>query len=346
MLASSPAVYASRSSRAQIVALQSAVDMDSFWRASINLMRREMPQRSCALFSDIVDFEPTQLRYHVVAPRKADYVPAKSLSVTGPYLARHPRIESCTYAEIAAEDPQAPQRRLEQEPDPEWDDFIALAFWRKAEPHSVLAVFGPECIPPEEKAFLEHLHPMIDAGLARLRMLEQERSLSTLLQGYLQNSPEALVFFNRRGTLLYQSAHGETQFNRWNRALRRGQETAGLPAALRGAFQSGDGALRLQHPELPELSATLDTTPGGYVLRLIDAQTLGQAGELSLQALAALNKLSPSEQRVARLVVEGLRNEQIAERLCRSPRTVEFQLHNVFRKLGVGNRVQLSRLLG
>ncbi|AXQ31759.1 LuxR family transcriptional regulator [Solimonas sp. K1W22B-7] len=65
-----------------------------------------------------------------------------------------------------------------------------------------------------------------------------------------------------------------------------------------------------------------------------------------MQALAALNKLSPSEQRVARLVVEGLRNEQIAERLCRSPRTVEFQLHNVFRKLGVGNRVQLSRLLG
>ncbi|HSW12846.1 MAG TPA: LuxR C-terminal-related transcriptional regulator [Solimonas sp.] len=346
MLASSPAVHASRSSRAQIVALQSAVDMDGFWRASLNLMRREMPERSCALFSDIVDFEPTQLRYHLVAPRKPDYVPSKSLSVTAPYLARHPRIESCTYGQIAAEDPDAPQRRLAQEPDPEWTDFVALAFWRKTDPHSVLAVFGPESIPQEEKAFLEYMHPMIDAGLTRLRTLAQERSLSTLLQGYLQNSPEALVFFDRRGTLLYQSAHGEVEFSRWNRALRRGQEQAGLPAALRIAFQGGDAALNLQHPELPELSAKLSATPGGYVLRLMDAQTQGRAGELSQQALAVLKQLSPSEQRVARLVVEGLRNEQIAERLCRSPRTVEFQLHNVFRKLGIGNRVQLSRLLG
>ncbi|HEY0914210.1 MAG TPA: LuxR C-terminal-related transcriptional regulator [Solimonas sp.] len=345
MLDSSSAVYAPRSSRSQIVALQSAVDMDSFWRASLSLMRKELPQRSCVLFSDIVDFEPMQLRYHLVAPRNPDYVPAKSLSVAAPYLARHPRIEAYTYAEIAAEDPEAQRRRLEQEPDPEWDDFVALAFWRKAEPHSVLAVLGDKQVHQEEKAFLEFLHPMIDAGLARLRMLEQERSLSTLLQGYLQNSPEALVFFNAQGRLLYQSAHGETQFSRWNRSLRRGQEPAGLPAALRTVFQGAEKELRLQHPELPELSATLDPTPGGYVLRLVDTQTLGQAGELSQQALAALKKLSPSEQRVARLVVEGLRNDQIAERLCRSPRTVEFQLHNVFRKLGVGNRVQLSRML-
>lgn len=345
MLATSPAIHASRSSRAQIVALQSAVDMDSFWRASVNLMRKELPQRSCVLFSDIVDFEPTQLRYHLVAPRKPDYVPPKSLSVAAPYLARHPRIESYTYGDIAAEDPEAQRRRLEQEPDPEWNDFAALAFWRKGEPHSVLAVLGSEQVPEEDKAFLEYLHPMIDAGLARLRTLEQERSLSTLLQGYLHNSPEALVFFDRRGTILYQSAHGETQFNRWNRALRRGQESAGLPAALRAALHGGDTALSLQHPDLPELTATLSPTPGGHVLRLVDSQTLGRTAELSQQALAALKQLSPSEQRVARLVVEGLRNEQIAERLCRSPRTVEFQLHNVFRKLGVGNRVQLSRLL-
>lgn len=345
MLATIPPIQASRSSRAQIVALQSAVDMDSFWRASVNLVRRELPKRSCVLFSNIVDFEPTQLRYHLEAPRNPDYVPAKSLSVAAPYLARHPRIESYTYGEIAAEDPEAQRRRLEQEPDPEWSDFAALAFWRKSEPHSVLAVLGSEPVPQEDRAFLEYLHPMIDAGLTRLRSLEQERSLSRLLQGYLQNSPEALVFFDTRGSLLYQSAHGEAQFNRWNRALRRGQEPASLPVALRGAFQAGEGGLRLQHPEQPELSATLEMTPGGYVLRLLDAQTLGRAGEFSEQALAALKKLSPSEQRVARLVVEGLRNDQIAERLCRSPRTVEFQLHNVFRKLGVGNRVQLSRIL-
>ncbi|MDM4772554.1 helix-turn-helix transcriptional regulator [Solimonas sp. SE-A11] len=335
-----------RGSRAKVIALQRAVDIDSFWRASLSLLRSELPQRSCALFSDIEGFKPAQLRYHVVAPRKPGYVPAKSMSISAPYLARHPYIESCTYAEIAAEDPQAAQRRLEQEPDPEWSDFVVLPFWGRTEPHSVLTLFGVQRIEERERAFLDFLRPMIDAGLSRLRTLEQERNLSRLLQGYLQNSPEALVFFNRRGNMMYQSTLGESHFSRWNRALRRGQESLRLPAALGGVFGGAEDGLELQHPELPSLRATLQATEGGYVLRLTDAQTLGQVRELSPQALAALQKLTPSEQRVARLVVEGLRNDQIAERLCRSTRTIEFQLHSTFRKLGVENRVKLSRLLG
>ncbi|HEY0914208.1 MAG TPA: helix-turn-helix transcriptional regulator [Solimonas sp.] len=346
MSAASIASPGLRGSRAQVVALQRAVDMDSFWRASLSLVRSELPQRSCALFSDIVAFQPAQLRYHVVAPRKPGYVPAKSLSIAAPYLARHPHIESYTYSEIAAEDPQAAQRRLEQEPDPEWDDFAALAFWNRSEPHSVLTLFGAQRIEEQDRAFLDFLRPMIDAGLSRLRSLEQERDLSRLLQGYLQNSPEALVFFDRRGAVLYQSTLGEAHFSRWNRALRRGQESLRLPAALCSAFRGDNATLDLQHPELPSLRATLQPSDGGYVLRLTDAQTLGQVRELSPQALAALQKLTPSEQRVARLVVEGLRNDQIAERLCRSTRTIEFQLHSAFRKLGVENRVRLSRLLG
>ena len=172
-----------------------------------------------------------------------------------------------------------------------------------------------------------------------------ERSLNTILQGYLQRSPEALVFFEHRGALLCQNAHGESQFKRWNRALRQGQEAASLPAALHTAFQGSDAPLQLQHPELPGLSAVLEPTPGGFVLRLLDTPIPEGADELSAHALAALQKLSRSEQRVARLVVKGLRNDQVAERLCRSPRTVEFQLNSTFRKLGVRNRVQLSRLL-
>lgn len=173
-----------------------------------------------------------------------------------------------------------------------------------------------------------------------------EHCRSTILQGYLQKSPEALVFFEKRGALLYQSEHGENQFKRWNRALRQGQEGASLPAALHVAFDRGDAPLHLQHPELPGLTATLEPTPGGFVLRLLDDRIPGDAGDLSAQALAALQKLSRSEQRVARLAIKGLRNDQIAERICRSQRTVEFQLNSTFRKLGVRNRVQLSRLLG
>jgi DNA-binding CsgD family transcriptional regulator len=46
--------------------------------------------------------------------------------------------------------------------------------------------------------------------------------------------------------------------------------------------------------------------------------------------------LTPSELRVARLAAEGLRNRQIAEALVVTRKTVDYHLHHVYQKLGVG----------
>lgn len=57
-------------------------------------------------------------------------------------------------------------------------------------------------------------------------------------------------------------------------------------------------------------------------------------------------RLTPQEDRVARLVAEGLSNQEIAARLVLSPKTVEGHLSNIFGKLGARSRVQVaSRLL-
>jgi DNA-binding CsgD family transcriptional regulator len=53
--------------------------------------------------------------------------------------------------------------------------------------------------------------------------------------------------------------------------------------------------------------------------------------------------LTDSEQRVANAVAEGLTNRQSADRLFLSRHTVDFHLRQIFLKLGIRSRVELTR---
>ncbi|WP_175439173.1 helix-turn-helix domain-containing protein [Streptomyces vilmorinianum] len=55
--------------------------------------------------------------------------------------------------------------------------------------------------------------------------------------------------------------------------------------------------------------------------------------------------LTPQQQRIAAMVAEGSTNHEIADRLSLSPRTVDHHLRNVFARLGVRSRVELSGVL-
>jgi DNA-binding CsgD family transcriptional regulator len=66
----------------------------------------------------------------------------------------------------------------------------------------------------------------------------------------------------------------------------------------------------------------------------------------TLRASPVESELTPSEQRIARLVAEGRSNKEVAALLFLSPKTVEFHLGRIFRKLEVENRTALARRLG
>lgn len=75
----------------------------------------------------------------------------------------------------------------------------------------------------------------------------------------------------------------------------------------------------------------------------------GVAQNLALSGMAAdatpVDTLSPREVEVAMLLVQGLRQQEIALRLSLSPKTVNTHKTNLFQKLGVRDSVGLSRLL-
>jgi DNA-binding CsgD family transcriptional regulator len=89
-----------------------------------------------------------------------------------------------------------------------------------------------------------------------------------------------------------------------------------------------DSALPVPPPQLPGAGGE-----GGAQLR----HDAAAAEEWSV--------LSRREQTVARLVVQGLTNQQIAKRIRCSPETVKFHLRNIFRKLGIGSRVEIARFV-
>lgn len=60
---------------------------------------------------------------------------------------------------------------------------------------------------------------------------------------------------------------------------------------------------------------------------------------LPTQLLACL---TPREQEVVRLVLQGLGNKACAEQLGCSQRTIEAHRSNIFKKVGVRNAIELS----
>jgi DNA-binding CsgD family transcriptional regulator len=55
--------------------------------------------------------------------------------------------------------------------------------------------------------------------------------------------------------------------------------------------------------------------------------------------------LTPSERRIARLAAMGLTNRQIGDEAVVVPKTVQYHLTNVYRKLGIAGRDELAQAL-
>jgi DNA-binding NarL/FixJ family response regulator len=77
----------------------------------------------------------------------------------------------------------------------------------------------------------------------------------------------------------------------------------------------------------------------------VEKRSISRAVDLMLAREAGARELAESltsrEIEIVRLVAEGHRNKEIAERLTLTEGTVKVHLHNVYRKLGVGGRLEL-----
>jgi DNA-binding CsgD family transcriptional regulator len=121
----------------------------------------------------------------------------------------------------------------------------------------------------------------------------------------------------------FERARSELAYGEFlRRARHRVEARKHLQAALDG-FE-GLGAMLWAEKARVELRAS------GQTARKRDPSTRGELTEQELQ--------------IARFVAEGLTNREVAAQLFLSPRTIDFHLRNVFKKLGISSRTALARL--
>jgi DNA-binding CsgD family transcriptional regulator len=353
-----------------IASLNAAVDLDTFWKTSLQLLHHSLPHHSCSLLYGIVDSQTLRARHHLPGTR-AHWRSLSNLSIAQTFLARHPQIY--TFSQVLSEDPSAHERRLAQQSsllDP-WDEFVHLAFWDGDRVDAVLSVRrGPAhgSFQLEEMSLLQSLHPVIDTALHRLRLLGRERSRQTSIERFLADVPLPVLFLDSELRLICSSHEGFASCADWN----FGQDVARrlnlrrsfrLPQAILDAChelnrrpQNPDGTeeARVPHPTNRNLVARIAidkprsspwSTPVFRVIFLVDRNLDGVPLLDKPASVALLQRLTANERRVALLVGEGCSNRTIAARLGKSPRTVECQLTGIFKKLGVSNRVQLARVM-
>lgn len=91
------------------------------------------------------------------------------------------------------------------------------------------------------------------------------------------------------------------------------------------------------------LCAVRDVARGKRYLSSSIAQTLALAGIAGSDT--PFDELSSRETEVALLLVQGLRQEDIAKRLCLSAKTVNTHKTRLFDKLNIGDSIALARLV-
>jgi len=108
------------------------------------------------------------------------------------------------------------------------------------------------------------------------------------------------------------------------------------------ALQLGARGFVLKHGSGQELVAAIDAVLAGHQY-LPAALTEGVLGLLAARPHAGPAVLSPQQREVLRLVVEGCRMKEIAERLRLSPRTVETLKYEMMRDLDLHSTPELVR---
>jgi DNA-binding NarL/FixJ family response regulator len=155
-------------------------------------------------------------------------------------------------------------------------------------------------------------------------------------------NPSAIALVEHGRALLADDADAEKHFES---ALAAHADSPRLPDRAKSHLAFGEHLRRAQVLSCVDAALALFEQLGAEPWAERAAQQLRASGETARRRdVSTATDLTPQERHIAALVRQGLSNRDVAAQLFVSPRTVDFHLRNVFSKLGVASRAELTAL--
>jgi DNA-binding CsgD family transcriptional regulator len=218
-------------------------------------------------------------------------------------------------------------------------------------PESAMALLGAVFAELPERRWMLVGEPASTAWLTRVAVAAGDRANAelavTTAEGLARDNPEF-------PTVVAAAAHARGLYDGDTRALASAAEVTDPQARASAAedlgvllTEAGDrvGAVRRLGQALAgyeETGAARDAARVRQRLRRMGVRHRHWA--YADRPVSGWESLTDTERVVSRLVAEGQTNRQVAARLFVSVHTVAFHLRQVFRKLAIGSRVELTRL--
>ena len=113
-------------------------------------------------------------------------------------------------------------------------------------------------------------------------------------------------------------------------------------AMIQGALQAGAVGYLQKNATAAELANAIRSAHAGRMV--LSPEAIQVLAESVTQTHIPGNELTEREQDVLRCLVDGMNNNEIAEKLYISLGTVKFHISNIFQKLGVNSRVEVVKI--
>ncbi|MFD1495751.1 helix-turn-helix transcriptional regulator [Streptosporangium lutulentum] len=186
--------------------------------------------------------------------------------------------------------------------------------------------------------------PADEPVLVRMALRAGDRARATLVTEFAEtrhrDNPDIPIY---TATALHARALVDGDAGLLVRAVEVYQDIP-RPLALAGALEDTgtiphlDAALRLYEQSEAEYDAA-------RVRDRLKGMGERRSRAVSGRPTEGWDSLTASELQIVRLVADGATNKQVADRLFLSPHTVSTHLWHAFAKLGIGSRVELTRLV-